>query len=106
MPRIHYPAVLSIRLTESQAATVRAAATAAAMSISRYGRHRLLGHPVRAFVDDATLREMRRIGGLIRHAYDTITATGDPDVQRRAQHEARDALRALTAAADRLGQPP
>ena len=106
MARIQYPVVVSIRLTARQRDTVRAHADAAGYSVSRYGRHRLLRQPVHAITDSATLRELRRIGGLIRHAYDTITASDDPDAQRRAQHEARDALRALAAAADRLGQPP
>ena len=101
----HYDAVVAVRVTAHQRETVRASAEAAGMSVSRYGRHRLLGHPVQAIVDGATLRELRRIGGLIRHAYDTITATDDPEARRRAQHEARDALRALADAADRLNAP-
>ena len=106
MARIHYPAVVSIRLTASQHATVRDSAAKAAMNVSRYGRHRLLGHPVRAFTDDATLRELRRIGGLIRHAYDDITDCDDPAEKRAAQRDAGTALQALAAAAERLGKQP
>ena len=106
MARIQYPAVVSIRLTAAQRDTVREDAAKAAMNLSRYGRHRLLGHPVRAFTDAATLRELRRIGGLIRHAYDDITDCDEPAAKRAAQRDARTALEALAAAAERLGRQP
>ena len=63
--------------------TVRACADAAGMSVSRYGRHRLVGHGVQAYTDAATQRELGRIGGLIRHTYDAITAGPDPGAQDR-----------------------
>ena len=95
---MHYDTVIAIRLTLFQRDSVRASADAAGMSVSRYGRHRLLGYGVRAYTDAATQRELRRIGGLVRHTDDAITASADP--------AARNALRAVSDAAERLGSPP
>ena len=107
MTGIQYDAVIAMRLTASQRDTVRASADAAGMSVSRYCRSRLLGHVIVAHTDGVMVREMRRIGGLLRHAYDAIvTHDPDPDTATAARRDAREALRSLDAAAKRLAQPP
>ena len=106
MAGMHYDAVVPIRLTDRERDSVRACAAAAGISVSRYGRERLLRHAVHAYTDAATMRELRGIGRLIRHTYDAITAGPDPAAREAARQDARTALRALTATAEQLAQPP
>ena len=57
------------RLTPRELMEVREQARTAGMTLSKYLRHRLLGHRVVANADQAMIRELRRLGGLAKHLH-------------------------------------
>lgn len=82
-------AVISARFTRAEKDAIRDTAREAGMSLSAYARRRLLGHVVTAGTDRATIRELRRTGGLLKlvhieseGAYSTRTADALDAVRR------------------------
>ena len=61
--------VANIRLTATEKAELREQAAAAGLTISQYGRRRMFGRRVVAQSDAAVLRELRRLGGLLKHLH-------------------------------------
>ena len=85
--------VVNIRLTATEKAALKEQAAAAGLTISQYGRRRLFGRPVIAQADTAVLRELRRLGGLLKHLHNQGgTSAG----------ETAGALQALRAYASKL----
>ena len=62
-------AFVRIRVSEADRADLDTAAAAAGMTLGTYARRRLLGHPVIAAADAATVRELRRQGGLLKQVH-------------------------------------
>lgn len=62
-------AVANIRLTAGEKALLRRQAKEAGITISEYGRRRLFGRRVLSQADEAVLRELRRLGGLVKHVH-------------------------------------
>ena len=54
------------RLTPEEREHVQEQAHAAGMTVSTYCRHRVLGHRVIANTDENMIRELRRVGGLLK----------------------------------------
>ena len=54
------------RLTPAEREQVEDQARAAGMTVSTYCRHRVLGHRVLAGTDENMIRELRRVGGLLK----------------------------------------
>lgn len=80
--------VLNVRVTPREKHDLREDAGLAGMTLSAYCRRRVLGHPVVASTDRAMIRELRRIGGLLKHvhvdsggAYSALTADALDDVR-------------------------
>lgn len=74
-------ACLRLRLTEHEKNELRKEAEIAGLSMSELVRRRYFGKPIIASADEAMLRELRRIGGLLKHihnesqgSYSTLTA--------------------------------
>ena len=61
--------IAPFRLTEDEYALVSEQAEAAGISFSRYCRSRVLKHRVLASADRVVLRELRRLGGLLKHTH-------------------------------------
>jgi hypothetical protein len=59
---------LNVRLTAAEHAALKTAAADAGLSLSDYARRRVLGRVVIASTDAATIRELRRLGGLFKFA--------------------------------------
>ena len=57
------------RLTREERKRVQDQAHAAGMTVSTYCRHRVLGHRVIADTDQTMIRELRRVGGLLKHVH-------------------------------------
>ena len=81
-------AVVNLRCTEAERCVVEDAADAAGMTVSAYARARLLGHRVVSRADSVTIRELRRLGGLLKRvhtescgAYSKDTAAALDDLQ-------------------------
>ena len=95
-PDHHLTHVVNVRLAERDHAELHAAAGAAGMTVSAYCRRRMLGHVVIPHTDRAVIRELRRLGGLVkmlhtqsRGAYSEQTAGAIADLADAVQRVAR-----------------
>lgn len=62
-------AVINVRLTAAEKARLKDDADLAALSMSELVRRRYFGRPIIANADAVMLKELRRIGGLIKHIH-------------------------------------
>ena len=62
-------AVVNVRLTTEEKERLRDDADMAAMSMSALIRARYFGRPVIANADQVMIRELRRVGGLLKHVH-------------------------------------
>lgn len=86
--------VVNVRVSRVEKDALREAAELAGLSLSAYCRRRFLGHAVVAHTDRAMIRELRRIGGLVKK---THTESGGA-----YRDETAEALRDLRNAIERL----
>ena len=61
--------VLRMRLTPEEKQRIRDDAQLAGLTMSEFARRRMLGRTVLASVDMNLVRELRRLGGLLKHAH-------------------------------------
>ena len=73
---------LRLRLTADEKAQLTEIAQVAGISVSELVRRRALGKPIIASVDLAMIREVRRLGGLLKHVH---TENGGTYSQTTAQ---------------------
>ncbi|MBS6828729.1 MAG: hypothetical protein KH208_02495 [Desulfovibrio sp.] len=79
---------------------IRQAATAG-ISVSEYMRRLFFGgRPIIARTDDQTIRELRRLGGLLKHHFEVVKRTGNADILT----ELDAALRAIRRAVEVLSE--
>ena len=90
--------VVNVRLTQRDHARLLAEANASGLTISGYCRRRMMGHVVIPHTDLAVIRELRRLGGLVkqvhtqsRSAYTEHTAAALADLRDAIQRVARPA---------------
>ena len=88
--------VINVRVSRAEKESLREAAATAGLSLSSYCRRRFLGHSVIAHSDRAMVRELRRIGGLIKKthtdsggAYSDETAGALSDLREAIERLAR-----------------
>ena len=85
-----------LRLTRSERAELEEAADIGGISISELVRRRALGRPVHAAADLTTIRELRRLGGLQKHAINKLLikpeTTGECIAMIKALREAIERL--------------
>ena len=62
-------AVINVRLTEPEKARLREDADLAGVSVSELVRRRIFGRPIIASTDAVMLKELRRLGGLLKHIH-------------------------------------
>ncbi|MFL9903333.1 ribbon-helix-helix protein, CopG family [Paraburkholderia fungorum] len=62
-------AVINVRLTSSEKARLKEDADLAGLSMSELVRRRYFGRPIVANADAVMLKELRRIGGLLKHVH-------------------------------------
>lgn len=62
-------AMLRLRLTESEKEQLREEADLAGLSMSELVRRRYFGRPIIAHADVVMIKELRRIGGLLKHVH-------------------------------------
>jgi hypothetical protein len=86
--RNNLTAVLNVRLTAGERAAVAENAETAGLTISAYCRRLIFGRTVHAHTDTAVIREMRRLGGLLKAvhtesggAYSASTAAALADLR-------------------------
>lgn len=86
--------VVNVRLTAAEKASLQENAEMASLSVSELVRRRALGRPVLAKADQVVIRELRRLGGLMKFVH--VESNGAYSDQTAA------ALRALGAYIERL----
>ena len=86
--RNNLTAVVNIRLTAGERAAVAENADTAGLTVSAYCRRLILGRTVHAHGNTAVIRELRRLGGLLKAvhvqsngAYSAATATALNDLR-------------------------
>ena len=62
-------AVINVRLTVTEKTRLKEDADLAALSMSELVRRRYFGRPIIANADAVMLKELRRIGGLLKHLH-------------------------------------
>lgn len=62
-------AVVNVRLTSAEKQRLRDDAETAGVSVSELVRRRYFGRPLLAAADLTMIRELRRIGGLLKHVH-------------------------------------
>ena len=67
----------TLRLTAEEDKKLTRRAETAGISVSEYMRRLFFGgRPIIARTDDQTIRELRRLGGLLKHHFDMVKRTG------------------------------
>ena len=79
---------INIRVTEFELKELKEDAEEAGLSLSEYGRRRLLGLRVDSKLDVRIVAELRKLGGLIKHLHD--------ESHGMYSSESAEALRAIT----------
>lgn len=68
----------TLRLTVEEDGRIVQQANTAGISISEYMRRLFFGgRPIIARTDDQTIRELRRLGGLLKHHFNVVKQTGN-----------------------------
>ena len=68
----------TLRLTAEEDERITRQAETAGISVSEYMRRLFFGGmPIIARTDDRTIRELRRLGGLLKHHFDVVKQTGN-----------------------------
>lgn len=93
---------ITFRISTAEKEYVAEQAKLAGLSLSEYLRRRFLGkgRPIVAFTDMNTVRELRRLGGLLKNNFETLRAAGADSKLIELQE---DTLRCIGKAIDRLG---
>ena len=94
MERVLRNCRLYLRVTPDEYATIKEQAELSGLSISEYARKRMLGFHVMAKSELNILKELRRLGGLVKHVYN--------ESQGLYSSETSAALNALTSYAHAL----
>ena len=88
-------------VSEGEAMQLEEQASVAGLSVSECLRRRGFGgRPVVAQTDMSTIRELRRIGGLLKHYFETLREAG---ASREHLEQQEETLRILGRAIERLG---
>lgn len=93
----------TLRITEEEDARLRNQAASAGLSVAEYMRRLFFGgRPIVAKTDDQTVRELRRLGGLLKHHFASIREAGGPEVleeMNRTLQAIRQTIEALSTTA-------
>lgn len=87
---------VNLRVTQSELDQLREEADMASLSLSEMVRRRYFGMPIIARSDEVTIRELRRLGGLVKHLHNQSNGAYADDVTA--------AIRALTLAIEQLAK--
>ncbi|WP_186080575.1 plasmid mobilization protein [Burkholderia gladioli] len=88
---------IAVRLTPDEKARLRDDAELAGVSVSELVRRRYFGRPIVANTDMVMVRELRRIGGLLKHIHNTTDGV--------YSRETAQALVEITGQIKKLSQP-
>lgn len=88
-------AVVNVRLTAAEKERLKEDAEHAALGVSELVRRRYFGRPIVASADAVVLRELRRLGGLLKHVH-TESGGAYSDATASALNELRGAIQRLS----------
>lgn len=92
---------VTIRVTQREKTRLTKQADMAGLSVSEYLRRRFFGgRPLIAHTDALMVRELRRIGGLLKHNFETLRQAG---ASVNVLNQQEEALKKLSFAIDRIG---
>ena len=92
----------TVRLSEAEEAILREQAMSAGLNVAEYMRRRMFGgRPIVAKTDSQAIRELRRLGGLLKHHFATVRATGNPHILE----EMNNTLSAIRQTIETLSKP-
>jgi len=75
-----FPSRRTVRMTTAEDERLREQAASAGLSVSEYIRRRMFGgRPIVAKTDNQAIRELRRLGGLLKHHFGMVRDTGQPE---------------------------
>ena len=67
-------------MTSAEAKSLKEQAANAGLTVSEYMRRRMFGgRPIVARTDSQTIRELRRLGGLLKYHFGMVRDTGQPE---------------------------
>lgn len=88
--------VIRLRISEDDHVELSHRAGVAGLTVSEYLRRAALSRPIAAKTDDAMIRELRRVAGLMKHVW----SQGDG----LYSEETAEAIRAVTACIERVAR--
>ncbi|MGE9986683.1 plasmid mobilization protein [Desulfovibrio sp. SGI.169] len=96
----NYQCRRTVRITRAEDERLREFAAKVGIPVSEYMRRLFFGgRPIIAKTDDLTIRELRRLGGLLKHNFGIISESG----QQEAVREICKTLQAIQRMMDNLG---
>lgn len=92
----------TLRLTAEEEDRLTRQAATAGISVSEYMRRLFFGgRPIIAKTDDLTIRELRRLGGLLKHHFEVVKRAGNPATLSELDAALREIRRAIEALSER-----
>ena len=92
----------TLRLTAEEEYRLTRQAATAGISVSEYMRRLFFGgRPIIAKTDDLTIRELRRLGGLLKHHFEVVKRAGNPATLSELDAALREIRRAIEALSER-----
>lgn len=92
----------TLRLTAEEDERMARQAETAGISVSEYMRRLFFGgRPIIAGTDDQTIRELRRLGGLLKHHLDVVKRTGNKNTLSELDATLREIRRAIETLSER-----
>lgn len=93
--RFPLDAIVNVRLTTDEKDRLKEDADLAGMSVSELVRRRYFGQPIIARADIVMIRELRRLGGLLKHLH--ISSNGEYKQETLATlHALKAAIKAIS----------
>ena len=92
----------TLRLSAGEDEKLTQQAATAGISVSEYMRRLFFGgRPIIARTDDRTIRELQRLGGLLKHHFDVVKRTGNAATLAELYAALREVRRAIEALSER-----
>lgn len=92
----------TLRLTVEEDERIAQQANTAGISVSEYMRRLFFGgRPIIARTDDQAIRELRRLGGLLKHHFDVVKRTGNAATLSELDAVLREVRRGIEALSER-----
>ena len=90
-------------MTTAEDERLREQAASAGLSVSEYIRRRMFGgRPIVARTDNQAIRELRRLGGLLKHHFGMVRDTGQPEAIAQMNRT----LEGIQNAIETMSKPP